>query len=278
MFPQFGAGNSSAATTRPSLVSFKAGKMKHEEKAGGTYLVTPEVQKGLISLVRGDDQLIHFQWSNRHVSTPVDDFIIFPHDCAFSKVNTGRAQDRVYLLQYQNSARRFFFWMQDKKSEQDESNATKLNNMMNNPPQANAAPSGTTAGVGPNGQMDQNALLQMLGVVPGSSPAPAGTTNGSTNAPAVVQMSDLQHILQNMGMAPTPVEGPAAADPSSSSTSGTTTPSTATNNKHETEEELLLRRAIEESMKDNDDDSGEAGDNDGSSTDHAHDHEASGTS
>ncbi len=34
---------------------------------------------------------------------------------------------------------------------------------MNNPPQANE-PTGT-AGVGPNGQMDQNALLQMLGYV-----------------------------------------------------------------------------------------------------------------
>lgn len=42
----------------------------------------------------------------------LQDFILFPDDATFSKVDTGRPDDRVVLLQYRNSPRRFFFWMQ----------------------------------------------------------------------------------------------------------------------------------------------------------------------
>ena len=78
----------------------------------GKFLVVPQLEKGKVCLLRGDDQLLHFQWMDRHTGASPEDFIIFPDDAHFAKVDTGRPADRVYILQYKNSSRRFFFWMQ----------------------------------------------------------------------------------------------------------------------------------------------------------------------
>lgn len=93
-------------------MSFNAGKMTVKPSANGKFLITPDLKKGKICLSRGDDQLLHFQWMDRQSGTNPEDFIIFPDDASFSRVDTGRADDRVFLLQYKNSSRRFFFWMQ----------------------------------------------------------------------------------------------------------------------------------------------------------------------
>lgn len=94
------------------LVSFNAGKMTVKPSANGKFLVTPQLEKGKVCLSRGDDQLLHFQWVDRQTGASPEDFIIFPDDAHFAKVDTGRPEDRVYILQYKNSSRRFFFWMQ----------------------------------------------------------------------------------------------------------------------------------------------------------------------
>lgn len=98
--------------TQNELVSFNAGKMTVTATANGKFLIAPDLKKGKISLSRGDDQLLHFQWTDRQSGSNPEDFIIFPDDATFSKVDTGRPGDRVLLLQYKNSSRRFFFWMQ----------------------------------------------------------------------------------------------------------------------------------------------------------------------
>lgn len=98
--------------TQNELVSFNAGKMTVKPSANGKFLITPDLKKGKICLSRGDDQLLHFQWMDRQSGTNPEDFIIFPDDASFSRVDTGREGDRVFLLQYKNSSRRFFFWMQ----------------------------------------------------------------------------------------------------------------------------------------------------------------------
>lgn len=78
----------------------------------GKVLVTPDMKKGKICLYKGEDQLVHFQWLDRQTGVSQEDVIIFPEEATFSRVNTGREHDRVYLLQYKNSSRRFFYWMQ----------------------------------------------------------------------------------------------------------------------------------------------------------------------
>ncbi len=74
-------------------------------------------------LVKGGDELIHFQWTERISSKVVDDIILFPNEADWTKVDTGKSQDRVYLLHVKGSGRRFFYWLQDKNKEKDEENA-----------------------------------------------------------------------------------------------------------------------------------------------------------
>ena len=72
--------------------------------------------------------------------------MVFPNDVRYYKVDTGRAQDRVYMLQWQSgSNRRFCFWMQDKSADADEENCRKLNEYIQNPPEPEAAGSGGQA-------------------------------------------------------------------------------------------------------------------------------------
>eukprot|EP00644_Phytophthora_capsici_P007509 jgi/Phyca11/566535/estExt2_Genewise1.C_PHYCAscaffold_210394 len=94
--------------------------MTAKPSANGKFLVTPQLEKGKVCLSRGDDQLLHFQWVDRQTGASPEDFIIFPDDAHFAKVDTGRPDDRVYILQYKNSSRRFFFWMQNKDASRDE--------------------------------------------------------------------------------------------------------------------------------------------------------------
>ncbi|KAG9399943.1 hypothetical protein AC1031_011409 [Aphanomyces cochlioides] len=56
-------------------------------------------------------QIYHFARENS-AGASVDDYIIFPQDATFDKVDTSRPNDRVYVLQYKGSSRRFFYWMQ----------------------------------------------------------------------------------------------------------------------------------------------------------------------
>jgi Proteasome complex subunit Rpn13 ubiquitin receptor len=45
-----------------------------------------------------------------------DDLIVMPGELEWSRVDTGRAGDRVFLLQVTGTPRRHFYWMQSKDS------------------------------------------------------------------------------------------------------------------------------------------------------------------
>ncbi|KAJ0407388.1 hypothetical protein ATCC90586_000095 [Pythium insidiosum] len=264
LFPQYGSvfgGNNGAG--RNELVSFNAGKMTVKPSANGKFLVTPDLKKGKICLTRGDDQLLHFQWVDRQTGASPDDFILFPDDAAFNKVNTGREGDRVYLLQYKNSSRRFFFWMQHKDASRDEELVKKVNDYMNNAQPAGGDAGRSGAGGAGNVQLDHNAIMQMLGAM--GAGGEAGRGGASAAGAAGVQMADLQNILQNMGLpashaASSPTTSAASSSQASQSGAASSTAATtaSTHADHDmgamdmddmTEEELL-RLAIEESMRD----------------------------
>jgi hypothetical protein len=118
---------------------------------------------------------LHFQWKDRSTGTIDPDLILFPEDAEFSKVgapaccnkntadsctpwqvDTGKENDRVYILQWKSSSRRFFFWMQAGKDDsKDEETCKQINDAMNNP---------AAGGEGQGGGMDeQQQLMQMLG-------------------------------------------------------------------------------------------------------------------
>ncbi|KAF4317763.1 hypothetical protein BBO99_00007780 [Phytophthora kernoviae] len=263
LFPQFGNVFGAPSTAgRNELVSFNAGKMSVKPTANGKFLITPQLEKGKVCLSRGDDQLLHFQWMDRQTGASPEDFIIFPEDAHFAKVDTGRPDDRVYILQYKNSSRRFFFWMQNKDSSRDEELVKKVNDCMNNA-QSAASGSDSGRGSGNNVQLDHNAIMQMLGAM---GPGDQGR-GGAGGAGQAVQMSELQNILQNMGLpagAQSAASSPATSAVSSSQASqnggGSSAAATTASTQHEhdvsgmevdeMDEDELLRLAIEESMRD----------------------------
>lgn len=260
LFPQFGNVFAPSTAGRNELVSFNAGKMTAKPSANGKFLVTPQLEKGKVCLSRGDDQLLHFQWVDRQTGASPEDFIIFPDDAHFAKVDTGRPDDRVYILQYKNSSRRFFFWMQNKDASRDEELVKKVNDCMNNAQAAASSDGGR--GSGNNVQLDHNAIMQMLGAMGAGDQG-----RGAGGSGQAVQMSELQNILQNMGLpagAQSAASSPATSAVSSSQASqnggGSSAAATtaSTQQEHdasgmevdEMDEDELLRLAIEESMRD----------------------------
>lgn len=157
-----GSGPSSAPTRRDegkSIVKFKAGKMTAERMENGKYLVSPDPRRGIIDMkwtangssgssgAGNSGGLLKLEWMDRRTNAIVDSLTIFPEDnCTYSKADTGREGDRVYLLQYgNNSERRFFFWMQEKEEgNEDEDNCVKINMCMADPAEAAALANGTS--------------------------------------------------------------------------------------------------------------------------------------
>ncbi|RMX64276.1 hypothetical protein DD238_005373 [Peronospora effusa] len=262
LFPQFGNVFGAPSTAgRNELVSFNAGKMTVKPTTNGKFLVIPQVEKGKICLLRGDDQLLHFQWMDRQTGASPEDFIIFPDDAHFAKVDTGRPKDRVYILQYKNSSRRFFFWMQNKDASRDEELVKKVNDAMNNAQAASSSDGARNSGN--NVQLDHNAIMQMLGAM-GAGDQGRGGAGGTGQA---VQMSELQNILQNMGLpagtqsvASSPATSAVSSSQASQNGGGSSAAATTASTQHEhdvsgmevdeMDEDELLRLAIEESMRD----------------------------
>lgn len=135
-------GNSSDGRSEPrSLVEFRAGKMK---LAGST--VTADTRKGLVYM-KQDDRLMHFYWKDRKSGEVVDDLILFPGEVEFKRVaqcTTGR----VYLLKFRDRPdRKYFYWMQEPKDSRDEELQTKVNDLINNPPDPSQAMEGLGGGL-----------------------------------------------------------------------------------------------------------------------------------
>jgi len=233
-------GTATARANNQYLVEFKAGKMFM--KPGN--MVHPDKRKGLVYVYQSDDSLMHFCWKDRSTGEVVDDLIIFPDDVMFkhippAKISAARC-DRIFVLKFKASSRKFFFWMQEPKSDKDEEFCSKVNNLLNNPP-APGSRSGGGGGAGGLGDleglsdsrvgadlhsllgnMSQQQLMQLLasgGLSFGGLP---GLLNGSggNSRPSTGQSLG--------GSTPTSAAGNRSAAPASATTTATTaTPATA---------------------------------------------------
>jgi len=178
---------------------------------GANNMVTPDKKKGLVYVYQSDDSLMHFCWKDRGSGEVVDDLIIFPDDVMFkhippAKISAARC-DRIYVLKFKASSRKFFFWMQEPKSDKDTELATKVNTLLNNPP----AP-GSRGGAGGSmgslegleglggdargggadlqsllGNMSQQQLMQILasgGLTFGALPGLLGNSGSSSSRPS----------------------------------------------------------------------------------------------
>ncbi|XP_065897813.1 proteasomal ubiquitin receptor ADRM1-A-like [Dysidea avara] len=150
-------GPSDGGSREPrSLVEFRAGKMQLKES---THMVVPDKRKGLIFMKIDNDGLLHFYWKDRQHGRTEDDFTIFPEEAEMKRVpqcTTGR----VYLLRFKNNPqRKFFYWMQEPNEAKDADLIKKVNDLMNNPPEAGGGEGDEL----PPGIIDSGALQALLG-------------------------------------------------------------------------------------------------------------------
>jgi hypothetical protein len=184
------------------LIKMKAGKMevKNSPTTPGKFLVSPKPDKGILQLVKDEQGYPKLQWKNRvtDMVDPMCDHMVFPGTASFKKTATGRPGDRVVLLQFTGSERRFFFWLQDKDDGKDNELITKFSDALNGTMPADDAPP------------------------PLEGEGRADTQAAAAAAGAPVQMADLLRVL-GLPAAPAPVATPAAQ----TAAAGSTTPASA---------------------------------------------------
>ena len=179
------------------LLGFKCGRMTATAKGAKKFSVEADPRPGRLVLLRAGTEELHLQWRVRGGGNAVvEDLLVFPNNQEFKKVETGRAEDRVYLLQFKASSRRFFFWMQEASKEGDAELCKKLNDYMANPPAAGAAGAAGAMGA----EHDPNALMQFLSqfqAASGEGGAAVGA-GGRGAARQQLQMGDLSSVLQGL--------------------------------------------------------------------------------
>jgi len=181
-------GNSS----NQPLYQFKAGKCHLALQPNGKYQVTADKRRGQVTLVRGNDSLLHFKWSASSNGNVEDDRIVMPGEGLFKKVKTGRDTplDRVYMLKIPGVATPFMYWLQDVDSSKDGDIVREVNNGLNG------------AGMG-NAQWLQR---------PAATPIPAAASSSAANSnlPTNIGGLDFASLLSAFGANNTMRQGSSA--------------------------------------------------------------------
>jgi hypothetical protein len=220
-------------------------------------LVTADPRRGTIEVnwtqSTSSVGVLKIEWKDRRTRSVIDSLSIFPEDnCTYSKVDTGRPNDRVYYLQYGNASdRRFFFWMQDKEEGNlDEENCVKINTYMSDPEEAasvatgqpkkmkkreeeeesksdlkKSSTNGSSAAVDQSGALDSDALMSIM---QGLNATTQEGTNRNDSLNGSGQVDALSNILQSLGMPQQP--SPSVTSHPSSTVEGTTSSTPAPNN------------------------------------------------
>lgn len=132
-----------------ALCHFHCGVMNASPIEGDKFKVSADKRKGLITLERAQDGMLHLYWKTRPNINTLEDYMILPGQQTFEKVDTGKDADRVYLLQFKGQSKRRFFWMQEPNEKKDKDTVKQLREKMNSPPTPGAAsPGGAAAGAG----------------------------------------------------------------------------------------------------------------------------------
>jgi hypothetical protein len=152
----FPTGASSQSQT--PFFQFRAGKCQMSPLPNGKFLVSADLRRGQVSLVKGSDALVHFRWSNFSNGSVEDDRIIMPGEAVLKRVKAGTENDRVFLLKFQyGNNNRLMFWMQDKDPSKDAEIFKKMNDYL----KGGASVVPDTAN--PSGSGQQQDLMQLLG-------------------------------------------------------------------------------------------------------------------
>lgn len=86
--------------------------------------------------------------------------MLTPDKLRFNKVNTGRDEDRVYVLFSESREHRRFFWLQEPDADGDEAKVKRLRDMLKRPPALRRGGLGGLGGLG--GMPDGMSLMQAM--------------------------------------------------------------------------------------------------------------------
>ena len=197
LFPGQMPGAMGGGGNKP-VVALKWGKCFVVDMDNGKkFKVTPDLRKGLFEMSgKGADQMHHLKWKDRTTGAQEEDLFLFAGEQTIEKVDTGRPDDRVYLLQFKNG-KRHFFWSQEFDEEAEKEKVENLTKYLKDPSTIPApAPAPTQQslpGGGGGGANERNLLRQLMGG--GAAPGQQGGGGGQ------ISESDLRAILQSMGQA-----------------------------------------------------------------------------
>ena len=107
--------------------------------------------------------LMRIMWKLRPNGTIMERYTVLPGEQTFEKVDTGKKDDQVYLLQFKGQEKRRFFWMQEPNKDSCESTVKQLVDALKLPPTAGmGAGRGQRRSGGDESQDAQSAILQSL--------------------------------------------------------------------------------------------------------------------
>ena len=206
--------------------------------AGST--VTADPRKGLLSLKKSEDGLMHLVWKDRTSNAVDEDLIVFPGDATLRHL--AQCQDGyVMLLEFTQTKRKLFFWSQERRKKglefsnpedisKEKALLEKANRALNGTPEPVPAATGF-------GGLTHSELMAMLSggmAPPGGAPAAApsagepaaadgaapssgaaaaaapGAAAPSAGAPAPFSSDAISSILGNLGTPGAAAPAPAA--------------------------------------------------------------------
>jgi hypothetical protein len=130
------------------LLQVKAGRCLRD---GETNWVRPSIDRGMIVVDKGEDELMHIYWKDLNTNQTRQDLIVFPQEARFFKV--AQSSGRVYALQYHATSQIHFYWMQYADETQDALVAHRIQSCIDHPDQD---PNEITSVPNVHGMLDQS--------------------------------------------------------------------------------------------------------------------------
>ena len=76
--------------------------------------VTADPRKGILSLKKSEDGLMHLIWKDRTTNAVEEDLIVFPGDATLRHLDVCK-DGYVMLLEFTQTKRKLFFWSQERR-------------------------------------------------------------------------------------------------------------------------------------------------------------------
>lgn len=162
------------AGARSGLFEMQCGKAT---LAGST--VTADPRKGLLSLKKSEDGLMHLVWKDRTSNAVEEDLIVFPGDATLRHLDACK-DGYVMLLEFTQTKRKLFFWSQERRKKglefsklEDISKEKALLEKANRALTGTPEPAPATTGFGGLTHSELMAMLSGGMAPPGGAPAAA---------------------------------------------------------------------------------------------------------